>query len=466
MSQSSLISRNPYTKEILREYSQTSPQEIEAKLEIAQVAFKTNRKLSAQQRSELFIKVADLLRDRKNELAELAVQEMGKTITAARAEVEKCELASRYFAEQSDKIVRDIEVKASPRQMLKVLPLGCILAVMPWNFPYWQVFRATLAALSTGNALILKHASNVSGCAIAIESLFTAAGWPKGTMQTLLISSDRVKDLVAHSGVHAVTLTGSENAGRSVAKLAGENLKKSVLELGGSDAFVVSAQADIQKAAVTAAKSRTINNGQSCIAAKRFIVEKSVSQKFLSVFLKTLSELKVGDPMSEATDIGPLVTDKAFEDLQKQFQRCAEQGGEVLLEPHLDQSRSLFSPAVVKVPKSKINQGVFAEELFGPVALYFEAENLEEAFTIANNSQFGLGSSFWSQSEDEIKKALTGIEAGMTFINTMVASEPQLPFGGIKNSGYGRELGTLGPHEFANLKSISFALDSTTKNTE
>lgn len=449
----SLESVNPYTKQMIRKYSATSDDEVNEKLSLAQTTFKQTRVLSVESRRELFTKIASLLKERRQELALLAVLEMGKPITAALAEVEKCELAARYFAENIHAISGDKQL--APNKFVKVLPLGCILAVMPWNFPYWQAFRAALAALSTGNTMVLKHASNVSGCAIEIERIFSDAGWPKGTFQTLLIPSEKVKDLIHDVRIAAITLTGSEAAGRSVAKHAGQSLKKTVLELGGSDPFIVTAQADVIEAAKIAAKSRTVNNGQSCIAAKRFIVEKAVADTFLEQFVSSLSKMKLGDPTLAETEIGPLVSETAYKDLLRQLSRAKEEGGEVLLQPKLDPALNLFGPAVIKVPKSKVNKGVFSEEFFGPIALYFEVENLDEAFQVANNSSFGLGSNFWSKSQSEIDRAINEIEAGMSFINSMVASEPLIPFGGIKNSGYGRELGTLGPHEFVNMKSVS-----------
>lgn len=448
----SLESVNPYTKKIIQKYSATSGDELNTKLSLATTAFTKTRMLPLIARQELFVKTAEVLKKRRQELALLAVSEMGKTITSALAEVEKCEAAAHYFAKNLESINRDVSL--SEDKFVKVLPLGCILAVMPWNFPYWQVFRAALAALSTGNTMVLKHASNVSGCALEIEKIFKDAGWPDGAFQTLLVPSEEVQFLIHDSRIAAVTLTGSEAAGRSVAKHAGQSLKKTVLELGGSDPFIVTAKADVTQAATMAAKSRMVNNGQSCIAAKRFIVEKSVSKVFLDQFILSLSKMKIGDPTLPDTEIGPLVNEKAYADLLKQLSRAKEEGCEVLLKPHLDPSRNLFGPAVIKVPKNKVNKGVFAEEFFGPVALYFEVENLDEAIKVANNSSFGLGSNFWSNSRDEIERAVTEIEAGMTFINSMVASEPLLPFGGIKNSGYGRELGTFGPHEFVNMKSI------------
>ncbi len=449
----SLESVNPYTKHVIQKYTATTNDELNTKLSLGVSTFAVTRILSIESRTDCFNRTADTLKSRRDELARLAVLEMGKTFTSALAEVEKCEAAARYFSKNLKTITAD--TKLSDGKFVKTIPLGCILAVMPWNFPYWQVFRAALAALSTGNTMVLKHASNVSGCALEIERVFLDAGWPLGTFQTLLIPSEKVKDLIHDVRIAAVTLTGSEAAGRSVAKHAGQSLKKTVLELGGSDPFIVSAHADVNQAAKVAAKSRTLNNGQSCIAAKRFIVEKSVSKIFLEEFISSLVNMKLGDPLLPGTEIGPMVNEKAYADLLKQLSRAKEEGGEVLLKPTLDSSHNLFGPAVIKVPKDKVNKGVFGEEFFGPIALFFEVENLDEAFKVANNSSFGLGSSFWSNSQSEIDRAINEIEAGMTFINSMVASEPLLPFGGIKNSGYGRELGTLGPHEFVNMKSIS-----------
>lgn len=456
---------NPYTKKSLRKYDPTSKEDIDRKLALATQTFAKTRRMSIEDRRKLFAKSADLLKERRTELAKLAVEEMGKTLSAAKAEVEKCETTTRYFAEHVDAINRKIPVEGNPKakQFIQPLPIGCVLAVMPWNFPYWQVFRAALAALSTGNTMVLKHASNVSGVALEIERIFVDAGWPLGAFQTLLVQSDRIKDIIADKRIVAVTLTGSEGAGRSVAETAGKNLKKSVLELGGSDPFIVTAQADVKAAAQTAAKARTINNGQSCIAAKRFIVEKKVAGEFLSAFIETLSKMKLGDPMLDETEIGPLVTEKAFQDLRDQVSRAQHEGGKILLEPKLDETKNIFGPAVIQVPKDKINQGVFAEEFFGPVALYYEVENLDEAIQVANNSSFGLGSVLWTKSPKEIDRAVNEIEAGLTFINSFTASEAQLPFGGVKNSGYGRELGDLGPHEFVNYKSVSIALASEAK---
>lgn len=449
---------NPYTKKSIRKYTETSPEEVNVKLNQAREAYAKTRRISLGDRRSLLAKTAGHLKDRREALAKIAVDEMGKTITAARAEVAKCELGTNYFVEQIEKINQPIKVEGGKsKQFIQPLPIGCVLAVMPWNFPYWQVFRAALAALSTGNTMVLKHASNVSGVALEIEKLFVDAGWPSGTFQTLLISSNRVKDLISDSRIAAVTLTGSEAAGRSVAEHAGRNLKKTVLELGGSDPFIVTSQAEVVEAAKTAAKARTLNNGQSCIAAKRFILEKSISKQFLETFISTLSAMKVGDPMREETEIGPLVTEKAYRDLKDQVERAVIEGGKLLLEPIFNDAQNLFGPAVIQVPADKINSGVFAEEFFGPVALVYEVANLDEAISVANNSSFGLGSAIWTKSQAEIDRAIREIEAGLTFVNSFTASEPQLPFGGVKNSGYGRELGYLGPHEFVNMKSVSIA---------
>ena len=399
-------------------------------------------------------KAASILDKECRELGQLMTLEMGKPFKAAMAEAEKCATACRYYADNAERFLADEPVQMEGgRAWVAFQPIGVVLAVMPWNFPFWQVFRFAAPALMAGNVGILKHASNVPQCALAIEDIFRRAGFVDGAFQTLLVGSDAVERIIADPRVAAVTLTGSEGAGRSVASAAGKNLKKSVVELGGSDPFVVMPSADLDAAVSTAVTARMINNGQSCIAAKRFIVHEKIYDAFLAKFVAGVSALRIGDPMDEATELGPVATAAIRDELDAQVKASVAKGAKVLTGgKKLDRDGWFYAPTVlVDIPP---DAPAARDELFGPVASVFRAKNLDDAINIANGTSFGLGASAWTSNDAERNRFVAEIESGLLFINGMVASDPRLPFGGVKNSGYGRELGEFGIREFVNIKSV------------
>ena len=379
---------------------------------------------------------------------------MGKPLKAAIAEAEKCAWVCRYYADNAKHLLADQVVKTNAkRSYVRFQPLGAVLAVMPWNFPFWQVFRFAAPALMAGNVGLLKHASNVPQCALAIEDIFRRSGFQEGVFQTLLVGSDAVEAILNDPRVVAATLTGSEPAGRSVAGIAGKQIKKTVLELGGSDPFIVMPSADLDKAVEIAVKARTINNGQSCIAAKRFIVASSVYDDFATKFVEGMKALQVGDPMQDSTDIGPLATPQILDDLAEQVQEAVNSGARVLTGARkLDRPGNYYEATVLD--NIDLRTPVSCEEIFGPVAMLFRAANIDEAISIANMTPFGLGSAAWTNDTAEQQRFIEELEAGSVFINGMVASDPRLPFGGVKNSGYGRELAEYGIREFVNIKTI------------
>jgi succinate-semialdehyde dehydrogenase/glutarate-semialdehyde dehydrogenase len=376
--------------------------------------------------------------------------EMGKTLRSAIAEVEKSAMGCRFYAENAESILADQTLTANGH--LSYLPLGPVLAIMPWNFPFWQVFRFLAPALMAGNVALLKHASNVPQCASAIQSVMDQAGLPAGVFQNLPLSSSRLGPVIQHPAVVAVTLTGSEAAGQSVAKLAGEGLKKCVLELGGNDPFIVMPSADLQRAVDVGVQARMMNNGQSCICAKRFIIHRDIYSEFQQRFVDAVEQLKVGDPMDDDTDLGPLATKDGAEKLSRQVNESTRAGARILIGGSQLGSSQYFAPTVL----TDISPGspAYAEELFGPVAALFKVSSLEDAIKLANDTPYGLASSVWTNDAAEQSQCAVEIEAGQTFFNAMSASDPQLPFGGIKLSGYGRELGAFGPREFTNIKTI------------
>jgi len=384
----------------------------------------------------------------------LMTTEMGKPIKAAEQEAEKCAWVCRYYAETAAQHLAHKSVTTNATQSyVRFQPLGPVLAVMPWNFPFWQVFRFAAPALMAGNVGLLKHASNVPQCALAIEDIFHRAGFPEGAFQTLLIASGDVQRVLEDPRVVAATLTGSEPAGRSVASIAGKQIKKTVLELGGSDPFIVMPSANVDEAVVTGVRARTINNGQSCIAAKRFIVSEAIYDDFEKRFVAGMQALRVGDPMDEQTEIGPLATTQILNDLDQQVIKSVAGGAQILTGGRkLDRPGNYYEPTVLaKIPK---DAPAFCEEVFGPVALLFRVPDIETAITLANSTPFGLGSAAWTNDAAEQEKFANELQAGCVFINGMVASDPRLPFGGIKNSGYGRELGEFGIREFVNIKTV------------
>jgi len=448
---------NPATGETLRTFEPLSEATLKAKLALAQHAFIDYFEIPLEHRALCMRKLAGILDYEQEELAALLTREMGKTIVSARAEIAKCASCCRFYAENAARILSDEPIPTeSNNSYVRLEPLGVILAVMPWNFPFWQVFRFLAPALMAGNVGLLKHSSNVPQCALAIESLVRRAGFPRGTFQTLLIESRQVESVLSNERVAAVTVTGSEAAGRAVAAQAGWLIKKSVLELGGSDPFVVMPSADLERAVESAIKSRTINNGQSCIAAKRFIVHDDIYDDFEARFVAGMEALVIGDPTKDATQIGPLATAQVLLDLEQQVEAAKLAGGIVLCggERMLGLG-NFYEPTVIAgVPRTST---VFRDEFFGPVAMIFRASSLAEAIEIANDTPFGLGASVWTNDTDEQRRLISGIVCGQVFVNTIVASDPRLPFGGVKRSGYGRELSAAGMREFLNAKTVVIA---------
>jgi len=409
------------------------------------------------------IRAAEILEAEKRELGRLMTLEMGKPITAAVSEAEKCASACRYYAANAERFLADqpVEVEGG-RSWVAFQPIGAVLAIMPWNFPFWQVFRFAAPALMAGNVGILKHASNVPQCALAIEDVFRRAGFTEGVFQTLLIGSEMVEGIISDPRIAAVTLTGSEGAGRSVAGAAGKHLKKSVIELGGSDPFVIMPSANLDAAVSTAVTARMINNGQSCIAAKRFIVHAEIYDEFLKRFVARVSALIVGDPMDEKTELGPLATGAIRDELDAQVRASVSMGARLLIGgKRLERAGYFYAPTVLAdIPREA---PAAREELFGPVASVFKAQDLDDAIRLANGTTFGLGASAWTRDENERSRFVVDIESGLLFINGMVASDPRLPFGGVKNSGFGRELGEFGIREFVNIKSVKIVESDKTK---
>ncbi|HUL43583.1 MAG TPA: NAD-dependent succinate-semialdehyde dehydrogenase [Bacteroidota bacterium] len=445
---------NPATGKTLKTFQPFTEDEVESKLRHAYEAFLKHRTESFAARSAMMRKAADILESEKDRWGSLMVLEMGKPIVAARQEAEKCARVCRFYADNAEKFLSDEVVPTSAsRSYVRYEPLGTILAVMPWNFPFWQVFRFASPALMAGNVGLLKHASNVPQCAIAIEEIFRRAGFPEGVFQTLLIGSDQVQRVLEDPTVKAATLTGSEPAGRSVASLAGKLIKKTVLELGGSDPFIVMPSADLGEAVAVGIKARTVNNGQSCIAAKRFIVHDKLYDAFRKLFVEQMERLVVGDPMDERTNVGPLATLDGLETLDEQVRTAVESGARLLTGgKKLRRQGYFYAPTVLENIPS--DTPAYSEELFGPVALLFRVKSAEEAVHLANDTPFGLGSSVWTSDPKEREFFLRNLDAGSVFFNAMVASDPQLPFGGVKNSGYGRELSAFGIREFVNVKTV------------
>ncbi len=445
---------NPATGETLRTFEPLSDAEIEKKLERAAKTFRVYRRSSFVERGRMMTRAAEILEAEKDKFACIMTTEMGKPLKAAAEEAAKCAWGCRYYAETAERALADEAVQTNAtRSFVHYQPLGPVLAVMPWNFPFWQVFRFAAPALMAGNVGLLKHASNVPQCALAIEEIFRRAGFPEGVFQTLLITSDQVQRVLDDPRVVAATLTGSEPAGSEVASVAGRQIKKTVLELGGSDPFIVMPSADLDEAVKTAVRARTINNGQSCIAAKRFIIADQIYDQFEHRFIDGMKALKLGDPTNQTTDIGPLATAQILADLDQQVQKLVACGARVLTGgTRANRPGNYYAPTVLTAINRK--SPVYYEELFGPVAMLFRARDIAEAIEIANDSPFGLGASAWTNDEAERALFIDELEAGQVFINGMVASDPRLPFGGVKRSGYGRELGPFGIREFVNAKTV------------
>ncbi len=452
-----IASINPTTGETLRSFDPHTPAEIEARVALAHETFRSWRKTSFAKRAALLRGAGEILEQEKERWGRLMTLEMGKPIAAGHAEAEKCAWVCRYYAEHAE---AQVAPQSSPtdgsRSYVRFDPIGPVLAVMPWNFPFWQVLRFAAPALMAGNVGLLKHASNVPQCALAIEEIFHRAGFPAGAFQTLLVESSAVQSIIEDPRVAAVTLTGSEGAGISVGRAAGAQLKKAVLELGGSDPFLVLPSADVVKAAATAVKARTINNGQSCIAAKRFIVHREIADEFERRFVDGMRQLRVGDPLDPQTEIGPLATPKILEELDGQVRESLSAGARLALGGHkLDRPGNFYAPTVLVDPPRQAP--VYDQETFGPVATVFRVASLDEAIVLANATTFGLGASAWTTDPAEQERLAVEIEAGSVFLNGMVKSDPRLPFGGIKRSGFGRELAEFGIREFVNVKTVWIA---------
>lgn len=452
-----IVSINPATGRELARYDPLSDVQLEERLEMAAHAFPSWRDTGFGERADNMRELAELLEGEKQRWGELIATEMGKPIEQAIAEIVKCAWGARYYADHAEELLRAESVATdASRSFVHYQPLGPILAVMPWNFPFWQVTRFAAPALMAGNVALLKHASNVSMTALVIEDLFRRAGFPEGAFQTLLVPSDRVADIIADPRIAAVTLTGSSAAGASVARAAGAHVKPTVLELGGSDPFVVLPSADLQRAVEAAVQGRMVNNGQSCIAAKRFIVHADVATAFEAQFVARMAALRVGDPLDPGTDVGPLATPSILDDLDRQVRETVAAGARILLGgKRLEGPGNYYAPTVLTdVPPGS---PAYREELFGPVASLFRADDIHEAIRLANDTPFGLGASVWTNDPFEREQLITGIEAGMVFVNDLVRSDPRLPFGGVKRSGYGRELGRFGIREFVNVKTVYIA---------
>jgi succinate-semialdehyde dehydrogenase / glutarate-semialdehyde dehydrogenase len=452
-----IASINPATGETLKTFDSLTKAQIDEKLQRASDTFRVYRESSFAERAAMMTRAAEILEAEKQDFARMMTTEMGKPIKGAVGEAEKCAWVCRYYAETAQQHLADQLVQTDAgKSYVKFQPVGPVLAVMPWNFPFWQVFRFAAPALMAGNVGLLKHASNVPQCALAIEDIFSRAGFPEGAFQTLLVGSDAVEEILRDTRVVAATLTGSEPAGRSVAGIAGNEIKKTVLELGGSDPFIVMRSANLQQAVATAVKARTINNGQSCIAAKRFIVSQEIYAEFEERFIEEMKALTVGDPLNESTEIGPLATEQILKDVDEQVKTSVAAGAILLTGgKKREGAGNFYEPTVLaNIPE---NSPAYSEEIFGPVALLFRVEGVAEAIRVANATTFGLGAAAWTNDEGERDEFIDNLEAGCVFINGMVASDPRLPFGGIKNSGYGRELGEFGIREFVNMKTVSIS---------
>jgi succinate-semialdehyde dehydrogenase/glutarate-semialdehyde dehydrogenase len=445
---------NPASGQLVQAFDGLTDAQIEEKVQRAAEAFEKYRNVPFAQRARWMKNAADILEKGKETFGRLMTLEMGKPFRAAVDEAVKCASGCRYYADNAERFLADEASQSSATESyVRYQPLGCILAVMPWNFPFWQVFRFIAPGLMAGNVGLLKHASNVPQCALKIEEILRDAGFPEGVFQTLLIGAQKVDGLLNDARIAAATLTGSEGAGIEVGVSAAKRIKKVVLELGGSDPFIVMPSANFDEAVTTAVKARIINNGQSCIAAKRFIVHEQIADRFEREFVKQMGALKVGDPLDESTDLGPLATQSGVADLERDVEKSVSAGAKILTGgKRLPRAGNFFAPTVLtKIPK---NSPAYSEELFGPVACIFRVKSLDEAIQIANDTRFGLGASAWTNDEAERDQLVNELEAGMVFINRMVASDPRLPFGGVKQSGHGRELGVHGIREFVNIKTV------------
>ena len=453
-----IISQNPATLETYGKYEEISDDVLESKIALASSTYETWKKTTFEERKNMLLKLAKYLRDNKEALARLASIEMGKTLTAGAGEVEKCALCCEYYANGATEMLKPQKVDAGVgEQYVRFDPIGVVLAVMPWNFPFWQVYRFIAPAVMAGNVGLLKHASNVPQCAEAIERSFVEAGFPEGIFQNLFISSQRVERVIRDSRVVAVTLTGSEKAGSSVASIAGSEIKKTVLELGGSDPFMVCKDADVSLAAEIAVKTRMQNNvGQSCIAAKRFIVHEDIAKEFEQALISEVGKLVVGDPLDASTTVGPLATEQGVVDVETQVQKSVELGAVVLAGGSRTDMKGYYYPPTI-LTNVKKGMSVYDEEVFGPVLPVITFKTEDEMIDIANDTPYGLSATLFTNDKDAIDRIVPRIDAGSVFVNRQVASDPRAPFGGVKKSGYGRELSEYGIKEFVNVKYISIA---------
>ncbi len=450
----SIQSVNPATGEVLETFELFSPAQIDDALSAAHTAFRSWRETSFSERGVLFRRLAAYLRAHKTELGRTASLEMGKPMTESEAEVEKCAWNCEYYAEHAERFLADEKIATNATESyVSYLPLGVVLALMPWNYPYWQVFRFAAPALMAGNTAVLKHASNVSRCALEIERVFRECGFPEGVFRTVLVPGAETGKLIADPRIAAVTLTGSEEAGVAVASTSGRHLKKHVLELGGSDAFIVLADADLDAAAKTAVRARFQNTGQSCIAAKRFIIVESVAGEFERRFVEEAAKLRIGDPLHYETQLGPVARADLRDTLDRQVQATVRMGGRVLLGGKPVEGKGAFYEATI-VTNVTPEMPMFREETFGPAAAVIHARDTEHAIELANSSQFGLGGNLWTRDIEQGRKLARRLESGATFLNGMTASDPRLPFGGVKHSGYGRELSAFGIREFVNIQTV------------
>ena len=445
---------NPSSGETLKKFEPFTAAEVDTALTKAATAFEEFRHTSFANRAAWFLKAGEILESRKEQYASLMTTEMGKTYRSAVEEAAKCAWVCRFYAEHAEKFLADEVVDTGAhRSFIHYEPLGVVLAVMPWNFPFWQVWRAAAPIISAGNVMLLKHASNVPQCALAIEAIFREAGFPRAVFQTLLLPASKVDAVLNDPRVAAVTLTGSEQAGIEVGVGAAKRIKKTVLELGGTDPFIVMPSADLDKTVPVAIKARVQNNGQSCIAAKRFIVADAIYDEFMKRFVAGMEALRVGDPFDAQTELGPLSTPQGVEDVDRAVQKSVANGAKLLTGgKRLDRPGNFYAPTVLAdIPREA---PAYAEEIFGPVASVFRARDAKDAARIANESRYGLGSSVWTNDERERRFFIEELQAGMVFINRMVASDPRIPFGGVKSSGHGRELGVFGIREFTNIKTV------------
>lgn len=445
---------NPATGEKVAEYDRITINEAKEKISQANTTYTGWKLKSFKERAAFMHKLADILDENKEEYAQLATQEMGKVIGQSRKEIEKCALVCRYYADNTEALLTDEIVKTeATKSYVTFQPIGVVLAVMPWNFPFYQVIRFAAPALMAGNTAVLKHASNVQGCALALEQAFEKAGFPEGAFSNLNIDSKLVEQVIEDKNIVAITLTGSDPAGRSVASIAGKNLKKTVMELGGSDAYVVLDDVDLEKATDLATLGRLQNNGQTCIAAKRFVVLDAIYDDFLALFTKKMKAAKMGEPTNEDTYYGPMARKDLRDELHEQVLKTVAQGGRLVLGGEIPNQKGAYYPATILADLKPGMEG-FDNELFGPVASVIRAKDDDDAIALANNSQYGLGSGVLTSNNERGEKIALQLEAGSSFVNKLVVSDPRLPFGGVKNSGYGRELAAYGIREFVNTKTI------------